>query len=226
MASLHGWQVCPVASNTEAGEPPAWRTLQYGQTGEGRDWAYKQRDSMMVCIPWSCPQELTETAGVLIHFIMLIWRKQSWNAFSPTCLIKIVLAVLPHILANFSQLCEGHLCNHFILSVAESRFVGLSVHTPLVLTKTQTITMTLKSGEIQRCLHEVISLLFFQCFRTCLVYEVQTSFASFFSIVTSKSSQVFALLGRLTHNQLAKLGTSFLKKTDWRIKKAGSKHEL
>lgn len=60
-----------------------------------------------------------ETTGVLIHFIMWLLRKQSWNAFSPTCLIKIVLAVLPRILATFSQLCEGHLSNYFILSIAE-----------------------------------------------------------------------------------------------------------
>lgn len=185
----------------------------------------KQSESTMVCTPCSCPQESTETTGVLIHFIMWILRKRSWNTFSPTCLIKIVLAVLPRILANFSQLHEGHLSNCFILSVAETQTVGLSVHTPLVFTKTLTITMTLKSEELQRCLHEVISLLFFQCFRTCLVYQVQTSFASFFCIITSKSSQVFALLGRLTHNQLAKLGTQFLKKTDWGIKKVGSEQE-
>lgn len=50
---------------------------------------------------------------------MWLLRKQSWNAFSATCLIKIVLAVLPHTLATFSQLCEGHLSNYFILSTAE-----------------------------------------------------------------------------------------------------------
>lgn len=132
--------------------------------------------------------------------------------------------MLPRILANFSQLCEGHLSNYFILSVAEIQ-IYRSVHTPLIFIETQTITVTMKAGEQQRCLHEVISLLFFQCFRTCLVYEVQTSFASFFCIVTSKPSQVFALLGRLTHNPLAKLGTSFFKKADWRIKKVGSKHK-
>lgn len=55
----------------------------------------------------------------------------------------------------------------------------------------------------------VISLLFFLSFKTCLVYQVQTSLASFFSTITSKSSQVSALLGRLIHNQLAQEETSY-----------------
>lgn len=92
------------------------RTSQYGQTGEGRDSVWQHEG---VCIPRSCAQEPTEATGVFIHFIIWILRKQSWNAFSPTCLIKIVLAVLPRILANFSQLCEGHLSNYFTLSIAE-----------------------------------------------------------------------------------------------------------
>lgn len=55
----------------------------------------------------------------------------------------------------------------------------------------------------------VFSLLFFLSFKTCLVYQVQTSLASFFSTITSKSSQVSALLGRLIHNQLAQEETSY-----------------
>lgn len=55
----------------------------------------------------------------------------------------------------------------------------------------------------------IISVLFFQSFTTCLVYKVQTSLASFFSIVTSKSSQVSVLLGKLIHNQLAQEETSY-----------------
>lgn len=55
----------------------------------------------------------------------------------------------------------------------------------------------------------VISLLFFLSFKTCLVYQVQTSLASFFNTITSKSSQVSALLGRLIHNQLAQEETSY-----------------
>jgi len=118
--------------------------------------------------------------------------------------------VLPHILANFSQPCEEHLSNYVSHLLQKSRFIGVSVHTPLLFTITQTITITLKSGEQQSCLYNaVISLIFFQCFRTCSVYKVQTSLASFFCIITYKSSQVSALLGRLIHNQLAQDGTSF-----------------
>lgn len=145
-------------------------------------------------------------------FTMWILRKCSWNTFSSTCLIKIFIVALPHILANFSQLCEGHLSNYISYLLQKSKFLGVSVHTPLLFTKTQTITITLKSGKQKRCLYKgVISLLFFQCFKTCLVYKVQTSLASFFCIITSKSSQVSALLERLIHNQLAQDGTSFFK---------------
>lgn len=85
----------------------------------------------------------------------------------------------------------------------KSRFIGVSVHTGLLLTRS---IHTLKSGKQQRCLYKVvISLLIFQCFKTCLVYKVQTSLASFFCIITSKSSQVSALLGRWFTTNLHKM---------------------
>lgn len=140
-------------------------------------------------------------------FTKWIMWKCSWNTFSSICLIKIFIAVLPHILANFSQLCEGHLSNYISYLLQKSRFIGVSVHTGLLFTRS---IHTLKSGKQERCLYKVvISLLIFQCFKTCLVYEVQTSLASFFCIITSKSSQVSALLGRLIHNRLAQDGTTF-----------------
>lgn len=139
-------------------------------------------NSVIVCTQCWSPWEPTEATGISLTFFTkwILW-KRSWNVFSTTCLIKIFIVVLPHISANFSQLYERHLSNYVFYLWQKSRFTGVSFHTSLLFTKTQTITIMLKSGNQQSCLYKVvISLLFFQCFKTCLVYKGQTSLASFF----------------------------------------------
>lgn len=187
-------------------------TIWIDRRGKGLNvWMYKQSEQHdrvhTVLVPlgtnWSYWNLLT-------FFTKWILWKCSWNTFSTTHLIKIFIVVLPHILANFSQLHERHLSNYVSYLWQKSRFTGISFHTPLLFTKTQTITIMSKTGNQQSCLYKVvISLLVFQCFKTCLVYKAKTSLAPFFRITTSKSSEVSALLLRLIHNQVAQDRTSF-----------------
>lgn len=168
---------------------------------------------MMVCRQCWSPWEPTETTAL---FAKWIFWKCSWNTLSSTCLIKIFIVALPLTLANFNQLYDRHLSNYISYLMQKSRFVCISVHT-ISIHKNWDIHNHIGVRNATEVSHYkvAISLLFFQSFTTCLVYKVQTSLASFFSIITSKSSQVSALLGRLIHNHLAQERTSFKKSTVW-----------
>lgn len=111
-------------------------------------------NNMMVCRQCWSPWEPTETTGIpMCSYTKWILWKCTWITLSSTCLITIFIVALPLVLANLSQFYVGRLSNFISYLMWKSRFVGISVHTQFLFTKTQDFhNHILKSGMQKKCL--------------------------------------------------------------------------